>query len=94
MKKSPLKVHKCEFHRNGITGAPYHVVIFDWLEKGDQHLNMCAFVFEEAIHIAVTKIDMLAEHNVEFAKGNSWRGDSFENEIRDYIKAVDLAFLI
>ena len=84
--KNHLQVIKHEYHRNGICGNGFHVVIFDWTEPNDAQKNMCAFLFEETGSIAVTQIDMLKEHNIEFACGNSWRGDHFEGAIRAFIK--------
>jgi hypothetical protein len=87
--KNHLRVIKHEYHRNGISGNGFHVVIFDWTEPNDAQKNMCAFLFEETGSIAVTQIDMLKEHNIEFACGNSWRGDHFEGAIREFIKAEE-----
>jgi len=84
--KNHLRVIKHEYHRNGICGNGFHVVIFDWTEPNDAQKNMCAFLFEETGSIAVTQIDMLKEHSIEFACGNSWRGDHFEGAIRAFIK--------
>lgn len=84
--KSPLKVIKHDYHRNGISGNGFHVVIFDWNEPNHTQKNMCAFIFEETGSIAVTQIDMLKDHNIEFACGNSWRGDHFEAAIRKFLK--------
>ena len=84
--KSHLSVIKHDYHRNGIGGNGFHVVIFDWNEPNYEEKNMCAFLFEETGSIAVTQIDMLKDHNIEFAHGNSWRGDHFESDIREFIK--------
>ena len=79
-----MEIKKIDYHRNGICGAGFHIVIFD--DKKEKLKNMVAFVFEGQGNIAVINIDELSKHNIEFAQGNSWRGDHFESEIREAIK--------
>ncbi len=79
-----MEVKKISYHRNGIGGNGFHIVIFD--DKKRKIKNHVAFVFEGQGNIAVVNIDELSKHNIEFAEGNSWRGDEFEDEIRETIK--------
>jgi hypothetical protein len=39
--------------------------------------------------VAVLDIAMLAAGNITFARGNSWRGDHFEGELRAAISEAD-----
>ena len=81
-----LKVIKSDYHRNGISGEGFNVIIFDWLDPKETQTNMCAFVFKDKGRIAVTNINELGHHNIEFAMGNSWSGEHFETTLRDYIR--------
>jgi hypothetical protein len=82
---SNLRVTKSDYHRNGVSGEGFHVVLFDWVKEGDEQKGMCAFVFSQLGRIAVTKVGELAYGNIEFGNGNSWRGDHFEEDIRKYL---------
>lgn len=55
-------------HRNGICGAPFHVILFT-----DDTDPMLAIVFQEPWHCAVLQRDQLAAGDVAFGS-NSWRG--------------------
>lgn len=85
-----LKVIKSDYHRNGISGEGFNVIIFDWLDPKETQTNMCAFVFKDKGRIAVTNINELGHHNIEFAMGNSWRGDYFETALRDYLRQEEV----
>jgi hypothetical protein len=74
------KVNKVAYHRNGICGNGFYVVLFESDKK-----NMMGILFEEMGDCAVLDVDMTAQGNVEFANGNSWRGDRFEPELREAI---------
>ena len=82
MKLSNIKV---DYHRNGISGEGFHVATFH-MQEGERHHNMVAVLFGEPGQCAVLDIDLLKENNIEFARGNSWRGDHFEGELRAAIK--------
>ncbi len=71
------KIHYCQTHRNGISGAPFHVVIFHDPDEG----RMLGIVFEEKHHVAVFNLDKLALGNIAFGV-NSWRGDVYEPDLR------------
>jgi hypothetical protein len=64
-------------HRNGISGAPFDVLLFRFPEGS----NMLAIVFDEPYHVAVVDVDKLAKGDIAFAS-NSWRGDVFEPHLR------------
>ena len=71
------------YHRNGIGGAPFDVVLFRALEG----TNMLAIVFEEPNHVAVLDVDKLVRGDIAFLS-NSWRGDMFEPYLRRGIALV------
>lgn len=68
-----------DFHRNGISGAPFHVILFE--DKGDEASRKVSIVFQSPQHVAVLDVSKLAEGNIAFGQ-NSWRGDVFELELR------------
>lgn len=69
------------YHRNGIGGNGFHVVLFSDHDQG----LMVANVFDERGSVAVLNVQMLVDGNIEFAKGNSWRGDHYEPWLREQI---------
>lgn len=73
-------------HRNGISGAPFHVVLFD--EAGQPAGTKVAVLFEAAHHCAVLDISKLAQGDIRFGS-NSWRGDAYESLIRNHITTFE-----
>jgi len=71
-----LEVISCDYHRNGISGQPFHTVHFNWNAPDDQCKNMVATVFQDDKYVAVLCLDDLSRR---------WRGDHFESSLRDYI---------
>lgn len=67
-----LKVHKVEYHRNGIMGESFHTVAFT-SEAGD----LVAVVFEARLHTAI-----IDPHFPSL----KFRGDDFDPHMRDAIK--------
>jgi hypothetical protein len=78
-----LLIKQIEFHRNGISGAPFHIVSFD----DDNQRRMVGIVFNEPYHVAVFDVDELAVGNITFGS-NSFRGDQFEPTLRRVIAAT------
>jgi hypothetical protein len=73
-------IEQLERHRNGICGAPFHVLVFRDPDEG----RMVGIVFEQAYHVAVFNLDKLASGNITFGE-NSWRGDKYEPYLRQAI---------
>ena len=80
VKRRVRKVEQCQTHRNGISGAPFHVLIFNDPDAG----RMVGIVFEREHHVAVFNLDKLALGNIAFGE-NSWRGDVYEPFLRQAI---------
>jgi hypothetical protein len=78
-----LKIIDVAFHRNGICGAPFHVVLFD--DRGNDGRRMMAIVFDERAHCAVLDIALLHAGDIAFGS-NSFRGDNYEPYLRLAIK--------
>lgn len=75
-----IKVTDIAFHRNGICGAPFHVVLFEDLES--THVGI---VFDEPWHCAVLNVQKLSSGDIAFGS-NSYRGDRYEPLLRKAIK--------
>ena len=75
-----LRIENIQHHRNGISGAPFQVLIFRDPEAG----RMLGIVFDERRHVAVFNLDKLAVGNITFGE-NSWRGDQYEPYLREAI---------
>jgi hypothetical protein len=75
-----LKIIDLAFHRNGTCGEPFHVALFR-----DPYGLKVGIVFETDRHCAVLDIDQLADDDIRFAS-NSWRGDMYEDLLRDAIE--------
>lgn len=73
-------------HRNGISGASFHIVLFDWKDPDQAETRrMSAVVFAEQGYCAVLDTAETMAGNIMFACGNSWRGDHFEDDCRKWI---------
>ena len=77
-----LRIENIQLHRNGVTGAPFHVLIF----RGTDEDRMLGIVFEKKSHVAIFNLDKLAVGNIAFGV-KSWRGDHYERPLRN---AIDL----
>jgi len=75
-----LHIENIQHHRNGVCGAPFHVLIFRDPDEG----RMVGIVFEQEYHVAVFNLDKLAVGNIAFGV-NSWRGDHYERSLRNAI---------
>ena len=84
-----INVTDVEWHRNGLGGEGFHVVLFGWVD-GKKNRKMVATVFgasekKPSMRTAVFDRDELAAGNVAFDGGNSWRGDHFAAALNDAI---------
>jgi len=86
MRVKRIKVRTIDHHRNGIGGAPFHVVIFDEDKSAhpDDQGRKVGIVFEQPNHCAVLDIAKLAAGDIAFMS-NSWRGDEYEPHLRNAI---------
>ena len=89
-----------DYHRNGISGRPFYVCLFNWRD-GNRHRHMVAtlhhtredangrpvFIDTVGIECAVFDVDELAAGNIAFARGNSWRGDDFAPALHAFIRS-------
>lgn len=76
MELTPIAI---DFHRNGIAGTPFSVVLFH-----DGQSRKVAIAFERPGYCAVLDVTKLAAGDIAFGS-NSWRGDEFEPDLRRVI---------
>lgn len=69
-------------HRNGISGAPFDVALFE--DSGPEGSPKIAILFAEPYLCAVLDVGKLAQGDIAFGS-NSWRGDHFESLLRKAI---------
>src|SRR5262249_22929626 len=88
------------YHRNGVSGAGFHVVKFidrESLKPAKKLVDkmneiagktgkMIGIVFEEPSHVAVFDRALLAQDVIAFG-ANSWRGDHYESALRKACEA-------
>jgi hypothetical protein len=79
-----IRVIDFDRHRNGICGAPFHVVLFE--DSGDENTRKVGILFDEPYHCAVLDVAKLAEGRIAFGV-NSYRGDRFEPALRNAVKS-------
>lgn len=86
-----IKVTKIAYHRNGISGGPFYVVLFTFtLKESGVKRNMLGVVFETPRQCSVLDVDLLSAGIIEFGQ-NSFRGDWFEKDLREAITKWDVA---
>jgi hypothetical protein len=70
------------YHRNGICGAPFHVVLFD--DVDDENTRKIGILFDPPYHCAVLDVAKLSAGSIGFGF-NSYRGDVFEDALRSHL---------
>jgi hypothetical protein len=70
------------YHRNGICGAPFHVVLFD--DVNDENTRKVGILFDKPFHCAVLDVAKLSAGSIAFGF-NSYRGDVFEDVLRSHL---------
>ena len=79
-----LSVQQIKYHRNGVSGEPFHVIRFRDESEGD----MLGIVFETKHHVAVFNMERLSLFDIGFGT-NFWRGDHYEPHLRSAIKTLE-----
>ena len=89
------------YHRNGISGWPFWVVLFDWVDGAGLERHMVATVAEASDFrgeglwrrdciVSVLDVGLLAAGVIAFRE-NSWRGDDFAGALWAEIDLVKAA---
>lgn len=75
-----LQIVNMSHHRNGVGGAPFKVALVDDPNDGDTKL---VIMFEEQYYTAVLSLDSLIQsEDIDFGS-NSYRGDRFDDALRE-----------
>ncbi len=85
-----LKIIDSAYHRNGVTGTPFQVVLFE--DQGAGGSRKVAILFGDRDRCAVLDVAKLAAGDIAFGS-NSWRGDYYVPHLRSAIKAHLKAFV-
>ena len=75
-----LQIVNADYHRNGVAGMPFKVALVDDPNDGDTKL---VIMFEAEGHTAVLSLDKLIESEDISFGSNSYRGDRYEEALRD-----------
>jgi hypothetical protein len=78
-----LRILDWAYHRNGVYGAPFHVVLFD--DAHDENTRKIGILFDAPYHCAVLEVAKLASGSIGFGF-NSYRGDVFEQRLREALR--------
>ncbi len=77
-----LSNFRFNYHRNGISGEGFHIVLFDdRTENARKPRRMVGVVFEGGGRVAVFDVDELSAGDIDSA----WRGELFGPYLRDAI---------
>jgi hypothetical protein len=79
-----LQIQSFAWHRNGISGAPFHVVLFR--DDGAEGSRKVAVMFDAPGHCAVLDIAKLSAGDI----ANTWRGGHHEPTLRRAIATTNL----
>ena len=74
-----LQILDLAYHRNGVGGLPFQVALVDDPNCGDVKL---VIMFEKEGYTAVLSVDKLHEDEDISSETNSWRGDQYEQALR------------
>lgn len=75
-----LTINKVSHHRNGVCGVPFTVILFTDNEIGGGPM-VATISDDDKLACHVLNIGELNKGNIEFACGNSWRGDRYVDEL-------------
>ena len=82
------RIISIDHHRNGVSGAPFNPVIFEWDGR-----RMLGIIFSDTEYYAVLDLDIAAKGDIRFFH-NSWRGDNFAGDMAKakeaYLNAPDM----
>lgn len=100
LQTEPITVLAIDHHRNGVAGQGFYVMLFTTPDVPNETMLAISFECEDPElknyhegEIAILSVDKLAEKNIEFAKGNSFRYEFFEKEIKNAINNYEDNFL-
>jgi hypothetical protein len=75
-----IEIVDASYHRNGICGEPFTVAIFNCDNVADS--KMLGIFFDKIGYVAILNINLLSDGVITNDR-NAWRGDVFENDLRN-----------
>lgn len=82
------KVIAVDYHRNGVGGTGFNVVLFIDRETKEKFIGIVSSQDDNPWNAFVLSVDRLAKGDIAFGS-NSWRGDSYVRELKKAIKDYD-----
>lgn len=76
------------YHRNGVQGTPFNVVLFTDSHTGEKMVGIIPAFDKNPNNAFVLSVDKMVQDNIRFAE-NSWRGDNYADELKEAIKKHD-----
>lgn len=95
---STPKIIAADYHRNGVSGVPFHIAI---VEDDGRRMLVVSFNDDDDCYTAAVDLDVAAAGNIYMhpvpgvpgSGGNAWRGDTYAAKYHDAIvKDVDDRF--
>ena len=88
-----LHVTAVDYHRNGVSGAPFYCVLFEWQDDTSRkpHTRKMLGVLHTytdepyPTYCAVFDVDLLSEGCIEFSV-NSWHGEHFKGGLTEAVR--------
>jgi hypothetical protein len=87
MRIDEMKLTAIGYHRNGVAGNGFWVVLFRWLDSERVYHEMVATVFSEPGNVAVLDTYKTVNGEITYEEGNRWDGAHFEPWLRKQIEA-------
>jgi len=79
------KVLSVDYHRNGVMGTPFNVVLFVDKESGENFVGIVPSQDENERNAFVLSVDKMANGDIAFGS-NSYRGDNYASELKAAIR--------
>jgi hypothetical protein len=83
-----LTINKVSHHRNGVCGVPFTVILFTDNEIGGGPM-VATISDDDTLACHVLNIGELNRGNIEFANGNSWRGDRYAGPLLELVESFE-----
>lgn len=80
-----LEILKISCHRNGVCGTPFTVILFKDKDLMDMTSNLMVAIYFTPTECAVLNVVETLKGNVDFAQGNSWRGDRYASSLKPFV---------
>lgn len=83
-----LTINKVSHHRNGVCGVPFMVILFTDNELNDGPM-VATISDDDKLACHILNVGELVKGNIEFARGNSFRGDRYVDTLLELVEAFE-----